>query len=255
MRGSLWFGRAAQLTCVLLVVRLIWRQHQLGPRHRPLLSTFGRSGLTSEDSQPSWHNCVGNAGLCGLRPGLRRQCFGDDDERHLSVQYSLLAGIRDRPDALYRALPSWLAVRGLDELIIVDWGSVVPLHGQLPPDGRLRVVSVPMEREWNLARAYNLAAQFARGKFILKVDSDTRLAPGFLEAHLLHERAFYAGDWRRAPDENAWHLNGVVLLRREHFFTIGGYDERFRGYGWDDTDLCAATHAVGTHSMPAWRYT
>ena len=47
--------------------------------------------------------------------------------------------------------------------------------------------------------------------------------------HPLHSPdIFYAGDWRLAPDENAWHLNGVVLLRREHFEGAAGYDERMR---------------------------
>lgn len=73
---------------------------------------------------------------------------------------------------------------------------------------------------------------------LLKVDSDTHLSPDFLLYHSLpHSNMYYAGDWRLAPDENSWHLNGVVLVRREHFTRVHGYDERMRGYGWDDTDL------------------
>lgn len=58
-----------------------------------------------------------------------------------------------------------------------------------------------------------------------------------LRALLLIRSSWLDACVRSAPDENAWHLNGVVLLRRSDFFAIGGYDERFRGYGWDDTDL------------------
>ena len=94
---------------------------------------------------------------------------------------------------------------------------------------RVRLVSAPFETEWNLARAYNLAASVATGARLLKVDSDTYLQPTFLRMHPLHSPdIFYAGDWRLAPDENAWHLNGVVLLRREHFEGVAGYDERMR---------------------------
>ena len=53
-------------------------------------------------------------------------------------------------------------MRGLHELVLVDWGSAPPLV--LGADPRLRLVRAPREREWNLARAYNLAAQFARGE-------------------------------------------------------------------------------------------
>ena len=107
------------------------------------------------------------------------------------------------------------------------------------PRRRVRLVSAPFEHEWNLARAYNLAARVATGHTLLKVDSDTYLNPRFLRLHSLRllPRAFYAGDWTKAPDENAWHLNGVLLLRRADFNAVAGYDERMRRYGWDDTDL------------------
>ena len=121
--------------------------------------------------------------------------------------------------------------------MIVDWGSRQPLAPLLPDNARLRLVVAPLESEWNLARAYNLAAQVARGAVLLKVDSDTWLERAFLTSHPLPPGAFVAGDWRRAANENAEHLNGVVLVRRADFFATGGYDERLRGYGWDDTDL------------------
>ena len=31
----------------------------------------------------------------------------------------------------------------------------------------------------------------------------------------------------------------MLLVRRADFVAIGGFDERLRGYGWDDTDLYA----------------
>ena len=148
--------------------------------------------------------------------------------------------MRDRQAALTRALPSWLQVELVDELVIVDWGSHAPLTlSALPHDRRVRLVGAPLETEWNLARAYNLAAQVARGVLLLKVDSDTWLDRTFVMSHLpIPSGAFVAGDWRRAPDdENAQHLNGVLLVRRADFFAVSGYDERLRGYGWDDTDL------------------
>ena len=176
------------------------------------------------------------AGSCG--GSVRDACFGASG---VGLTHSLIVVVRDRSDALLRVLPSWLRVGRLEELVIVDWGSrptvasVLRQHGVA--DARLRQAAAPLESEWNLARAYNLAAQLARGEVLLKVDSDTWLHEGFLRQHALPPRTFYAGDWKRAPDENAWHLNGVVLLRREDYAAVAGYDERIRYYGHDDTDL------------------
>ena len=178
--------------------------------------------------------CTGS--LCG--GSVRDACFGASG---VGLTHSLIVVVRDRSDALLRVLPSWLRVGRLEELVIVDWGSrptvasVLRQHGVA--DARLRQAAAPLESEWNLARAYNLAAQLARGEVLLKVDSDTWLHEGFLRQHALPPRTFYAGDWKRAPDENAWHLNGVVLLRREDYAAVAGYDERIRYYGHDDTDL------------------
>ena len=85
-------------------------------------------------------------------------------------EHSLIVAVRDRHAALSRALPSWLAVDGLDELVIVDWGSSAPLAPHVPDDPRIRLVVAPLEPEWTLSRAYNLAAQVARGAQLLKVD-------------------------------------------------------------------------------------
>ncbi|KAL1507023.1 hypothetical protein AB1Y20_007885 [Prymnesium parvum] len=158
-----------------------------------------------------------------------------------SVRTSLLVACSNRSASLRAVLGSWLEVKGMDEVVIVDWGSSPPLRDDLPAslDPRVRLVVAPLESEWNLARAYNLAASLASGAVLLKVDADTYLHPGFLASHALPSgwRAFFAGDWRLAPDENAWHLNGVLLVHKVHFDAVRGYDERMRHYGLDDTDL------------------
>jgi hypothetical protein len=137
-----------------------------------------------------------------------------------------------------RVLPSWLVVRGVSEILILEWGNAdAPLGPRLPRDSRVRLVRAPLEREWNLARAYNLALQLARSERILKVDSDTWLAPEVLEKQPLQEGTFLRGCRDGALDENGRHLNGVMLVRRADVLGVLGYDERMRGYGYDDTDL------------------
>ena len=191
--------------------------------------------------------CAGR--LCGGSVTPHEACFGASG---VGLTHSLIVVVRDRSDALLRVLPSWLRVEGLEELVLVDWGShptvasVLRQHGVA--DARLRQAAAPLESEWNLARAYNLAAQLAHGEVLLKVDSDTWLHEGFLRQHALPPRTFFAGDWTRAPDENAWHLNGVVLLRREDYAAVAGYDERIRHYGHGQA--CGNRRLGRRHSSP-----
>ena len=58
-----------------------------------------------------------------------------------------------------------------------------------------------------------------------------------LEKQPLQEGTFLRGCRDGALDENGRHLNGVMLVRRADVLGVLGYDERMRGYGYDDTDL------------------
>ena len=107
---------------------------------------------------------VGDAPSCGLE----QLCGLCGNHNTTTVAVSLVAVVRDRAESLLRVLPSWARVAGVGELVLVDWGSSPPLRVALRAhafsDARLRLVHAPHEREWNLARAYNLAAMFARGE-------------------------------------------------------------------------------------------
>ena len=199
------------------------------------LSFLNQAGILHLELHASWPGgCVLRTGrpaaLSGLPPGSTQICR---PPAALPAGSRADRGERRPGDALARARR--LAAVRLHELVLVDWGSAPPLV--LGADPRLRLVRAPREREWNLARAYNLAAQFARGEYLLKVDSDTLLQPDVLARQPLGAAQFGRGCRDRARDENARHLNGVLHVRRAHFLAVAGYDERMRGYGYDDTDL------------------
>ena len=120
--------------------------------------------------------------LRSVPPDAALRCFGASAGQALAEgSTSIIAVSANRTASLLSVLPSWLAVRGVSEILLVDWGHPERqwLDEELrsvSADPRLRVVRVPEEEEWHLARAYNLAAQLARGERVLKVDSDTWLA-------------------------------------------------------------------------------
>lgn len=161
---------------------------------------------------------------------------------------SVVAACMDRPDTLAKASASWFKALGVDEVVLVDWGSAKHAVNELPTSARndARLVSVRVEGEklWALSRAYNLAMALSSRETVLKVDCDTLLGTDFVKRHTLQGGDFYAGDWRavnltskKKSEENKLHVNGLLLARRDHILAVGGYDERIATYGWDDTDL------------------
>lgn len=157
----------------------------------------------------------------------------------------IVAACMNRHETLRKVLPTWLAVRNVHQVVIVDWSSEPPLQGVLSAspkynsDARIKLVRVNNESSWVLSRAYNLAVQQSSCPYILRTDCDYALHQDILSVHDVKATAnsFYTGNWREARNNNEAHLNGAMVVKRNLFLSVGGYDERIQTYGWDDEDL------------------
>lgn len=155
---------------------------------------------------------------------------------------SLIAACKDRRQSLSLALPAWEEVDEVKEIVLVDWGSEdsalsgIPLLDSLLQDGKMTLIRVK-NVDWVLARAYNLAARFAVGEVLMKVDCDTVVDKGFLTKHHVEKGMFYTVNWGHERTENEKALRGVWMARKDDFWAVGGYDERIMGYGYEDVDL------------------
>ncbi len=181
-------------------------------------------------------------------------CFNDGAQALASVQ--ALGGL-PRPGEL--------------EAIVVDDGSTdasgALLQTGLPPWARL--VRAPA----NLGRggAINLGAAQARGAQLLILDSDCQpAADDFLHAHaaLLAAGADAsiggiegggAGFWgryqsRAAARREAGGATGMttanLMIRAETFRRVGGFDARYRHYGFEDRDLLLRLQRDGVRLEP-----
>jgi len=160
---------------------------------------------------------------------------------------SLFTAIKNREETFEKALKTWVEHDEIDEIIIVDWSSdksLLPIINKYQ-NGKILLVRVEKQENWVLSHAFNLAARLTTKNRILKIDADVKILPGFFEKHPLKKEHFFAGNWRMARNENETHLNGNLFVFREDFFRVYGYNEYFKTYGWDDTDLFDRLEAAG----------
>ncbi|MCF8235818.1 MAG: glycosyltransferase [Bacteroidales bacterium] len=160
---------------------------------------------------------------------------------------SLCTAIKNRAEIFEDALKTWVKHDEIDEIIIVDWTSDESLLQlvQKYQNGKIFLARVENQKKWILAPAFNLAARLTSKDKILKLDADVKLLPGFFQKHELKQGMFYSGDWRKARNENETHLNGNLFLFRADFFKVNGYNEFFKTYGWDDSDLFSRLESSG----------
>lgn len=161
------------------------------------------------------------------------------------MKTSIIAAVMNRDDRVKPALENWLAVLGVDEIMLVDWSSKNPVQ---PVDG-VRVVRVENEPKWHLAAAYNLAATLASGDRLMKLDIDYRLRPDFLNRTLMRTGQFRHGDWSICENVDDKHLSGFMLIQKADFWAAGGYNEAITGYGHDDTELYARLRKSGLEGV------
>ena len=90
----------------------------------------------------------------------------------------------DRAAALRATFPAALAVRGVDELLVVDDGSRTPVEQVLAaePDPRVRVLRHP--ENLGVTAARNTGAAAARGTWLLFLEDDCCFPPEFAEVLL-----------------------------------------------------------------------
>ncbi len=161
---------------------------------------------------------------------------------------SLVTCCRNRSESLKRALPNWLQLDDISEIIIVDWSSDTLQKRELElfmdADERIKIVRVEEEEAWILTCAYNTGFRCASHACILKADADIIIRPDFFHRNRLFKGRFLAGNWRNAPKDQA-HINGFFLAHKTDLADAGGFNEFITTYGWDDDDLYGRLTALG----------
>lgn len=208
-----------------------------------------------------------------------------DTSRAGSAELSLLVTYRDRPQHLACQLAWWQQATGLEdvELLLVEV-SAAPSPGlgdRLAALPRSRYLHVPCAGTFHKTRALNCGLEQAQGFWVAPFDVDllpvrqtlrqhmaiARRAPELLVSgyRLLSAAASLTlaalpaalASAQIAPEDRPSALwkqlvqgerFGVVpLFQRERLQAIGGWDERFVGWGGEDQDIIERYLADGRH--------
>jgi glycosyltransferase involved in cell wall biosynthesis len=185
------------------------------------------------------------------------------------VRLSVVIATKDRAAYLQRALESFERQIGAPpfEVIVADNGSTDTTAQVAQQERRGFRVTYVYEAEPNRGAARNRGVAAAQGHLILFCDDDVYAPPGFLAAHdAAHTLSNfvvsgpivnvpgYAG--RPKPTlanySRAFFCTCNVSVPKVAIDAVGGFDEQFHLYGWEDTELGVRLREHGMRGKFAW---
>lgn len=194
------------------------------------------------------------------------------------MNVSLICACKNRSNALRVSLASWLLFDEVKEIIIVDWNSDEPINYLTKLDPRVKVVRVEDQKYFNQPQPLNLAFSLSTCEYVAKVDTDYILNPyhNFFNSYPVDENSFISGQHNFQSPEyidqetglsmfdrtkmtveelneyfNSYshyfkYLTGFLLVKRENFLAVGGYNETLtKYYAFEDDEMCKRLELYG----------
>ncbi len=187
------------------------------------------------------------------------------------MRLSIVIATKDRASYLERALASFDAQIGAPsfEVIVVDNNSTDDTRGLTERASAQHAFPVRyvFEPEPNRGKARNAGIAVATGYLVLFCDDDIVAPPGFLAAH---EAAHASGNlvvngpivnvsgYEDRPKPGAGNFSRAFLctcnvsVPKHALDAVGGFDDEFPLYGWEDTELGVRLRESGMRWKFAW---
>lgn len=147
--------------------------------------------------------------------------------------------------------------------------------------GNLNIDAIVFEENQGRSKALNAGHRAANAEILIRCDDDLEPKPDYIAQHIRyhetdhetgviglvhnkypdtpHARAyghyrdqlFRKAAYARPQDEHWNYWNANASLSKKMFEQIGGYDERYRLYGWEDVDMGRMLHDAGVEIILA----
>ena len=144
---------------------------------------------------------------------------------------------------LKQSLPTIAHIAGV-RIILVDYdcpqNSGEWVKANFP---KVDVLSISDRPYFELAKARNLGAQQLRAPWVMFMDADVLVRPGFAEWMTRKLSPGYFHINQTQPAE----LMGTFICQSENFRRVGGYDENFQTWGGEDVDIYHRLKEAGVH--------
>lgn len=158
---------------------------------------------------------------------------------------SLTVGVKNRFKQLKVSLASWLIQEDVKEILIIDWDSKdIDFKYLRELDDRINIITIHNQPNYEHAKVLNQCIKYAKYDHIIKMDVDYILNPYYQLNQWLDiewDSQFMAGYWAQKNLDNSLgfieNINGFMSIHRKHIDAVGGYNDNFIGYGWEDCEL------------------
>jgi hypothetical protein len=151
---------------------------------------------------------------------------------------SLAISIMNRNGRVLRCINSWLAWEGCEEVVIIDWSSEFLINDFLKKQGfydkKIKIVRVDGEQYFSRSRSFNLSVKHCTCEEVVRIDVD----------YVLTDEGLLNEVYRKVKSSKSFahasrskHLTGFCIFKKADFLKIGGYNEEFEDWGYEDYDL------------------
>lgn len=129
----------------------------------------------------------------------------------------------------------------VDELIVVDDGSSLPITDYLLPKNNLRIFKVTEDLGFNSHGCRNLIMSQTSNEWVVMIDVDREFRdPEYVYSAIRARNLNWQIRYRfmaHASSTDSHHSVNDYLINKRHFFSAGGYDEENRGERWGDREF------------------
>jgi glycosyltransferase involved in cell wall biosynthesis len=157
------------------------------------------------------------------------------NEVSMSFSVSLVVTCKDRLSHLQQTLPTFLA-QSFSKIIVIDYACSQGSSDWVRSlNANVILKRVDDDPNFCLSRARNASIDLIDTDFILFIDADVKLRKNFdqwIRDNVRDMNSFFVAS--RPCD---YSLYGTLLCPTVHFQKVGMYDEVYRAWGGEDTDL------------------
>lgn len=152
---------------------------------------------------------------------------------------SICTQVQDRNFFLQQTLPTWLEY-SCDEIVIFDWPEKEKAENVIKQfsDPRIRLIENQEDELYNINIARNIAIKNSSGEMIFLIDADTKILKTYPRKINIDKDVFIQGHFiEKKGGLETPGLSGTGIFWKYQFDEINGFDERMKGWGWDDADF------------------